>query len=110
MTPERFHRVFAHRVADCDRTLIGKSKEYARNGDRLHVFKRAAGAKGETPEEALIGMWMKQVIALTDLAQDIDTSGCAAYPVWEEKLRDVINYAILLDALVTERLESEGRI
>lgn len=109
MTPERFQQVFSHRVADCDRTLVEKSNEYARNGDRLHVFKRAGAAKGESPESALIGMWMKQVISIIDLAQDIDTSGCAPYPVWEEKIRDVVNYTILLDALVTERLEREGR-
>ena len=109
MTQERFQRVFNHRIADCARTLVEKSEEYSRNGDRLHVFKRAAGAKGESPEAALVGIWMKQVIALVDLAQDIDTSGCAPYPVWEEKIRDVVNYTILLDALVTERLEREGR-
>ena len=107
MTPARFRDVFDRRVKDCEETLVKKADEYARGGDVLHNFKRAAGAIGKTPELALTGMWIKQVISLIDLAHDIDQSGCAAYSVWDEKIRDVINYAILLDALVMERLHAE---
>lgn len=109
MTPERFREVFNRRILDCEETLLKKAEEYARGGDRLHNFKRAAGALGHTPEAALVGMWMKQVVALTDLVQDIEDSGCAAYSAWDEKIRDVMNYAILLDALVVERIRQEGR-
>lgn len=53
------------------KTLIRKGKEYARGGDRLSNFKRIAAALGCTPEAALVGTWMKHIVSILDMVNDI---------------------------------------
>ena len=80
-------------------TLKAKAQEYATDGDRLHNFKVAAAVQGITPRQALGGMMAKHTVSVYDM---IGTG--AEYPIelWEEKIKDSINYLFLLWAMVQE--------
>lgn len=80
-------------------TLKAKAQEYATDGDRLHNFKAAAAVQGITPMQAIGGMMAKHTVSVYDM---IGTD--ADYPIelWEEKIKDNINYLFLLWAMVQE--------
>lgn len=80
-------------------TLKAKAQEYATDGDRLHNFKVAAEIQGVTPMQALGGMMAKHTVSVYDM---IGTG--ADYPIelWEEKIKDSINYLFLLWVMVQE--------
>lgn len=92
----------------CKETLLSKSKEYSTEDDKLHNFKEAA-RRGKTPEQALLGMDMKHRVSIEDLVDD--TKGLSPEQFldkWspakvEEKIKDSINYLLLLNALIDER-------
>ena len=86
MNIEQFEKVFEARIDLCRRMLIGKNTEYARGGDRLSNFKKAAGRLGCTPEEALIGMENKHSISIVDLVQDLGSGIHHPMSLWEEKI------------------------
>ena len=103
MTDEDFDVIVERRVEKTREILGKKAEEYAR-GDRLSNFKKAAAAMGCTPEKALVGMWMKHVISIIDLVNDLEMEVVAAEEMWDEKIGDAINYLVLLEGLVKERL------
>lgn len=104
MTDREFNSIVEKCCATIYSVLASKAKEYAR-GDRLSNFKKAASAMSMTPEKACVAFWMKHVISIADLVNDLDTNKVAGMPMWEEKIGDAINYLVLLKALVTERTD-----
>lgn len=80
-------------------TLIQKAKEYAVDGDRLHNFKVAAAVQGISPMAALAGMMAKHTVSVYDM---IGTGETYPMELWEEKIKDNINYLFLLWALLQE--------
>lgn len=78
--------------------LDSKSKEYSTH-DKLHNFKVAAGLKGETARQALMGMMVKHTVSIYDMGMSTDTFTMAQ---WDEKIVDHLNYLILLRAIVIE--------
>lgn len=106
MNSEYFDIVTNEKLTACKKTLQAKADEYAR-GDRLSNFKKAAELLNTTPEDALLGMAMKHIISLIDHIQDIRKNKIASIEVWNEKIGDTINYMLLLNGLVYERLEQE---
>jgi hypothetical protein len=92
-------------MSNCYRILGAKNAEYARgDGDRLSNFRAAAEMQKTTPERALSGMFAKHVISIMDFCNDTEKGMENPYTLWEEKITDAINYLILLDALLQERL------
>ena len=80
--------------------LNKKAKEYAQEGgDRLAQFYRAGLALNESPSDALMGMAMKHVTSIVDMCQD---PLIFSLKKWNEKITDLRNYTILLDALVRD--------
>ena len=80
-------------------TLKAKAAEYATDGDRLHNFKVAAAVQGITPMQALGGMMAKHTVSVYDM---IGTEYDYPVALWEEKIKDSINYLFLLWAMVQE--------
>lgn len=80
-------------------TLMQKAKEYATDGDRLHNFKVAAAVQGVTPMQALAGMMAKHTVSVYDM---VGTGESYPLSLWEEKIKDSINYLFLLWAMVQE--------
>lgn len=103
MTIEEFEKCFNARVDMCRSVLIAKSTEYARGGDKLSNFKKAAGRLGCTPEEALLGMENKHSISICDMIQDLGKGIEHAMAKWDEKIGDELNYLFLLYGLLKER-------
>ncbi len=104
MDAQWFNDVAENRIAHCRKTLLAKGEEYSRNGERLHNFKSAALLDGETPERALWGMAKKHVISLRDMVDDTDKGIAPSFAMLDEKITDWINYGLLLEGLLVERI------
>lgn len=92
------------RLNHCAQTLVKKGKEYASVTDRLHNFKVAARVNDTTPEKALWGMYTKHLVSVMDL---VEYPGDATAELIIEKIGDSINYMVLLEALLIERIHNE---
>lgn len=102
MTNAAFNTLVHKRTQKIAQILSHKAKEYAR-GDRLSNFKKAAVAMSCTPEKACAAFWMKHVISINDLVNDIERGESVPDTMWQEKIGDAINYLILLEALTVDR-------
>lgn len=103
MENDVFEKVLDERINKIITTLRKKAKEYARE-DRLHNFKVAARRLGVTPERALLGMKEKHEVSVLDIIDDIDKGIRPTKALIDEKIGDSINYSILLEALLLERI------
>jgi hypothetical protein len=101
VTNEQFDAILRERLRTIEAVLGQKAKEYAR-GDRLHNFHRAAETLRCTPARALVGFWMKHVVSLLDMVDDLDKGIEWPIAAWDEKLGDTINYLVLLEAIVKD--------
>ena len=99
MTSEVFDHHLQHMQEVTVETLRNKAKEYATDGDRLHNFKVAADVQGISPTAALAGMMAKHTVSVYDM---IGTGEVYPLALWEEKIKDSINYLFLLWALLNE--------
>ena len=106
MNHETFCNLAAKRFQACQDILAAKSKEYSRSGDKLHNFHRAAALLDCSPEKALIGMMAKHIVSVLDLVDDIEAGGLPDEALVSEKIGDLVNYSILLEALITERRQA----
>lgn len=115
MEMDEFKKVITEFVEkNCYKLMFGeKNIEYSRGGDKLHNFKKAGRRRGKSPEEALSGMLEKHLTSIDDMIQDLEFAFQEKldYQVnlnmWKEKLRDTINYYLLLWALLVEREKKE---
>ena len=103
MTNERFEQVFEETVGKCRAILISKNKEYARGGDKLSNFKKAAALQGITAESALKGMMVKHLVSVCDYITDLEVESLHTLEAWDEKVLDSLNYLFLLRGLLEER-------
>lgn len=101
MTNKEFSDLLENRFTKTRDVLAKKASEYAR-GDRLSNFKRAAGAMGCTPEQALIGMMMKHIVSIIDCVNDKASGKNISTAMWDEKIGDAVNYLHLLEGLIKE--------
>jgi hypothetical protein len=102
MTPKEFDKLTTARIEKIKEILLHKSIEYSHNGDRLWNFKLASNMNSNTPEEALWGMAMKHLVSVDDLVKKRLKS---TVPMIDEKIGDLINYLILLEAILKEKIE-----
>jgi hypothetical protein len=109
MIAAEFDKVLDRRLHFIKETLGRKASEYASDADRMHNFKRAAGLTGETPLQALVGMWAKHLVSVMDLVDRHAKAGeVPSCVVVDEKIGDAINYLILLEGLFAELRTSFG--
>jgi hypothetical protein len=94
-----FTKIVEARLADCRDRLIKKGAEYATDTDRLHNFKVTGNMLGVLQERALVGMWVKHLVSVLDIVEG--NTAVTKYLI-NEKLGDVICYAILLEACLLE--------
>ena len=107
MNSNDFEKVIEEQIKKCKDILIDKSKEYARDDDRLHNFKNAAGIMGCDPKEALAGMMAKHTISVYDMCRDGEDHSIG---LWNEKITDHINYLLLLKAIIIEEKQNAGKL
>ena len=99
MTNEEFTIEVENSFNRSKKTLIKKAKEYAGEVDRLDNFKRAGQALNITPTEALMGMVMKHIIAISNMVKDPEEYTMSQ---WHERTGDIKNYMVLLEALLID--------
>lgn len=80
--------------------LVKKRAEYSEeDGDRLGQFYRAGAAQNIHPAAALMGMAMKHVTSIADMVKNPYKYKLKQF---NEKITDLRNYTILLDALLRD--------
>lgn len=84
--------------------LLSKNGAYNAHEEKLGSFISAAKFKQETLAQALWGMQIKHLVSVNDMIQSE-----SYYPleVWDEKIFDVINYMILLRAIIVDEIPSQ---
>ena len=100
-----FDKLLERRMEKMNNVLAAKGQEYG-GVDRLHNFKIAAniGNKTITPEQALWGMLRKHLVSVIDMIDDTARDIPASIPRIDDKIGDTINYMVLLEALLVERI------
>lgn len=97
MTQEEFNEVLERRIQLIRMQLEQKRDEYANNNNVLRNFNEAARVMDNEPKEALMGMYVKHHVSVMDFVR----SNVAPDPAKvQEKIGDMINYLILLEALL----------
>jgi hypothetical protein len=111
MNAERFNKLVEDQLNRCKATMVKKNDEYSSEIDRLHNFKVAArinSPEATTPEEALLGMYRKHIVSTLDIIENAKFGDLPSTGLLNEKIGDSINYLLLLQALVTERIEDHA--
>ena len=99
MTHERFKDLFERRFMRSRMVLTNKAIEYSTGADRLHNFKQAANVMRGTQAEACFAFMTKHFVNVTDAV----TNNENVSQEWiDEKIGDLVNYVILLEAILTE--------
>jgi len=105
---EFFDGVVRDRIELIQNVLGAKGKEYSRDADRFSNFKTAGRRLNTTPERALLGMREKHEVSILDIISDLDNEKLPTEALLEEKIGDSINYLILLEGLLKERLRNQN--
>jgi hypothetical protein len=103
MDTPTFERLFDRRCTLCYTVLTEKNLEYAPGDDRLQNFKEGALFLESSPVLYAFGLMTKHLVALKDRVVKGDTNTITQTYV-DEKIGDIINYLILIEALLTEEL------
>jgi len=104
MTEEQFDDLVNQRVEQIKKTLVEKGKEYRRGNDPLHNFNVAARLGNTTREKALWGFALKHYVSFMDILNDVEKGTFPKEEVINEKIGDLINYLILCEASLKDRL------
>ncbi len=103
MTSTEFEKIVHARFGKCIDLMFGeKDQEYSRNNDKLYNFKRAGEILRCTPEKALLGMLSKHLVSIIDIVEDIEKGRIPNQKILDEKCGDIINYIVLLQAILEE--------
>jgi len=100
MTNEQFDEFFEQVVVELRELAFNKGKAYANRVNRFHNFDRAASVLGGTKEQALLGFMTKHWVRLMDL---INTHDADCLGSWDEVIKDLLVYLILLKGIVATR-------
>ncbi len=103
MNSETFNQILEETFERCRCIMEMKSDEYATH-DRLHNFKVASLIQMVSPRKALWGMANKHLVSIMDIVGGRPTDRATL----DEKINDMINYLVLLKALVIEEMDNEG--
>jgi hypothetical protein len=109
MTREDFSNRVEKRIDLVRQTLLTKHKEYAADDNVFRNFDEAAGGLSlhSTSAEVLWSYMTKHLVSIKDIVSDNVpvTNGIVS-----EKIGDVINYLILLEAMLNERGERHCKL
>jgi len=99
MTPNDFNIEVENSCNRSKRLLIKKAAEYSQGVDRLDQFKKVGQLNSQYPTEALWGMASKHISSIAGMVKDPSSYNLKT---WREKVTDLRNYTILLDALLID--------
>ena len=109
MTREDFSRRVEKRIDLVRQTLLTKHKEYAKDDNVFRNFDEAAGGLSlhGSSAEVLWSYMTKHLVSIKDIVADnkpVDTE------IVSEKIGDVINYLILLEAMLNQQGEKHCKL
>lgn len=107
MKREVFDKIVEERIIAIRSGLLVKGREYQRNEDVLHNFERGSNISGEVREKLIWNFALKHYISILDMIDDISIGELPPKEYVEEKLGDLINYSILLEASIKEKIEAK---
>ena len=99
MTHERFNQLVDEMLETCKQTLTKKQDEYNLDKDRLSFFKEGNELTKLSPERTLYLFMFKHIKSLADM---VASEKAYSKELWEEKIKDNINYLLLLRALLED--------
>jgi len=99
MTNEEFQIEVEKAILRSKQILNKKEKEYSDGRDRLCQFKQVGTLNDIAPTEALWGMASKHISSLASMVKSPTSYNLKQ---WREKLNDLRNYTLLLDALLID--------
>lgn len=111
MTHIQFNGFLSEILKEVEEVLASKSADYSSADDKLFNFKLAAEIDGITPAESLRGMLLKHITSIRQGLDELNekdecgfsTKKCREVKWWHEKIVDVINYHILLLAMIESK-------
>lgn len=113
MDKQGFDKIVEERITKIKKVLESKGEEYSHleiidedraKEDRLHQFKKAGEILECTAERALMGMKIKHDVSVYNMIKMLENGILPSEEKIDEKIGDSINYLILLEALLKERL------
>jgi hypothetical protein len=109
MTREDFSRRVEKRIDLVRQTLLTKHKEYAKDDNVFRNFDEAAGGLSlhSTSAEVLWSYMTKHLVSIKDIVSD---NVPVRNGLVSEKIGDVINYLILLEAMLNEKGERHCKL
>lgn len=109
MEISEFDEVVENALKRSKHVLIHKAKEYAKEGDRLHNFNRGSEIAGCSREKVLKGFLLKHLVSVFDIIDDIDKGIIPERAFIDEKIGDSINYFILLEASIVDKINIKNK-
>ena len=106
MNTDKFNEVLNSRLDKIKTVLAKKAGEYVKADDRLYNFRRASKVFGVTDIEALSGMMAKHLVSILDIIDDAKVGKYPSIALRDEKIGDMINYLILLEAMLIDNTAS----
>lgn len=104
-------------IDDATKNIMkSKGREYAGNEDRLANFKRGAHNVGVNPETVLFIYLSKHWDSISTFIRDLEKEksygavACKLSEPIQERLKDALNYILLLNGLLMERKHHEDNI
>lgn len=107
MTTEEFNTLVEMRCQSIKNVLAKKAVEYSAADNRLHNFDRGVQLSGQSREKVLLGMMLKHEISVLDIVDNIEKNNLPTVEMVDEKLGDWINYLILLEASIKQKIKKQ---
>ena len=108
MRREDFNILLKERVNEIEQKLTCKREEYATGEDVFSAFKQGTGLSFHDCPEKLAWEYMtKHLQSIKDMIEHVSIDGYNGYPDKEllrEKFGDAINYMLLIELMMVERV------
>ena len=110
MRREDFNILLKERVNEIEQKLASKRDEYATGEDVFSAFKKATGLSFHDCPEKLAWEYMtKHLQSIKDMIEHVSVDGYNGYPdkdTLREKFGDAINYLLLIELMMVERIRT----
>ncbi|TXG79640.1 MAG: hypothetical protein E6R13_09620 [Spirochaetes bacterium] len=108
-----FDQIVERRLDLIRKVLVSKGKEYSTDHDVFHNFRAATGVSfHDAPEKVAWEFMTKHLQSIKDILNHVETGGFNGHPseaLVEEKIGDAVNYLILIEGMLKERIKNENK-
>lgn len=104
ITLSKEEQIIRDRIDRTIELMLVKGKEYQRNGDKLHNFRRAAEMQRSNMPRVLHGMLQKHIVSYYDMLDDIDQGKKIKTEYIDEKIGDIVIYFLLQEVAIKEEV------